>query len=244
MHPQIRILTSTFSSGFSRVYQVKEVDSAIRVMYMFDLHVPDSAPVYYDDLGTLDHQVKAISTASRAPHRFVDISRRSGDSAAKYFATMRTKDPDVFDRVQRAHFDEGSQAVTTDDSGLLWANRLVRTKHHLKDAGGHKHSPVCFGYLRIPASTATELITVSCWHTHYFLATIVSPSRIYRYHKIRCFASVGLLNPNEAWITLLPRSVPTSMLLSAPTFMQGYSTVILSSAPPALKQATPDPPSI
>ena len=84
-------------------------------MSMFDLHVPNS----YNHLGVLDHQVKPISTASRAPHRFTDILCRSGDSAAKYYSTMRTKDFDVFERVQRAHFDDGSQAVTTDDSGLL-----------------------------------------------------------------------------------------------------------------------------
>jgi hypothetical protein len=34
---------------------------------------------------------------------------------------MRTKDPDIFDRVKRAHFDDGSQAVTTDNAELLWA---------------------------------------------------------------------------------------------------------------------------
>jgi hypothetical protein len=88
---------------------------------MFDLNTPDSAPAHYDDLGALDHQAKVISTASRAPHRFADILRRSGDSAAKYYSTMRTKDPDIFDRVKRAHFDDGSQAVTTDDAELLWA---------------------------------------------------------------------------------------------------------------------------
>jgi hypothetical protein len=69
---------------------------------------------------------------------------------------MRTKDPDVFDRVKRSHFDDGSQAVTTDDSGLLWAYHLVRTKHYLEDAGGHKHYPIGFGYLRIPASTTVR----------------------------------------------------------------------------------------
>jgi hypothetical protein len=56
---------------------------------MFDLHVPDSAPVHYDDLGTLDHQVKTISTASRTPHRFTDILRQSGDSTAKYSVTRQ-----------------------------------------------------------------------------------------------------------------------------------------------------------
>lgn len=40
---------------------------------------------------------------------------------------MRIKDPDVFDLVERAHFDDGSRAVTTDDLGL-WAYRL-RTKY-------------------------------------------------------------------------------------------------------------------
>ncbi len=60
---------------------------------------------------------------------------------------MRTLDSDALDRVQRPHFDDGSQAVTT---GFLWVYRLVRTKHHLKDAGGYKHSPIAFGYLRIP----------------------------------------------------------------------------------------------
>jgi hypothetical protein len=72
---------------------------------MFDLSIPNSAPVHYDELGALDHQVKVISTASRAPYRFADILRRSGDSAALYFSTMRRYDPDAFDHVKRAHFD-------------------------------------------------------------------------------------------------------------------------------------------
>jgi hypothetical protein len=62
-----------------------------------------STPTHYDNLGALDRQLKAISTASRAPHRFADILHRSSDSATKYYATTpRT----VFDRVQRAHFDD------------------------------------------------------------------------------------------------------------------------------------------
>jgi hypothetical protein len=80
---------------------------------------------------------------------------------------MRTKNPDVFGRVQRAPFVDGFQAVSNDDSGILWAYRLVRTKHHLEDADGHKQSPIDFGYLRIPASTDTG-----------FIVTIVYPSRI------------------------------------------------------------------
>jgi hypothetical protein len=39
---------------------------------------------------------------------------------------MSTKDPNVFDRVKRAHFDDVSQAMTTDDSELLWAYHLLR----------------------------------------------------------------------------------------------------------------------
>ena len=62
-------------SGISYVHQLEEVDAfksdtdntfidgiCPNVMFMFDLHVPDSAPTHHDDLG--DHQVKAISTAS------------------------------------------------------------------------------------------------------------------------------------------------------------------------------------
>jgi hypothetical protein len=111
-------------------------------------------------------------------------------------------DADADDRVKRAHFDDGSQAVTTDDSGLLWAYRLVRTKHKLKDAGGHKYSPTGFGYLRIPASTTMGFIMVGCWHTPSLPATIVSPSRICRDHNFRGFASVGLLDSNDSWVTL------------------------------------------
>jgi hypothetical protein len=44
-------------------------------MSMLDLNIPESAPAHYDDLGALDHQVKAISIASRAPNRFADILR-------------------------------------------------------------------------------------------------------------------------------------------------------------------------
>ena len=47
--------------------------------------------------------------------------------------------------------DHGYRAVTTDDSGLLWAYRLVRTKHQLKDVDAHKQAPIDSGYLRIPA---------------------------------------------------------------------------------------------
>jgi hypothetical protein len=62
------------SSGFSGVQHMEEVDALVsytddvffddidpRVMSMFDLHAPDSAPTPCDDL---DHQVKAISSAS------------------------------------------------------------------------------------------------------------------------------------------------------------------------------------
>jgi hypothetical protein len=80
------------SSGLSLVHHLEEVDAAIsdtddmifegidgtdpRAMSMFDLNVPDSAKTHYDNLGALDRQVKALSTASRAPHRFGDILRR------------------------------------------------------------------------------------------------------------------------------------------------------------------------
>jgi hypothetical protein len=68
MHPQIWILTTGGSRCVRPDTDGMFVDgfhgSDPRVMYMFDLHVPDSAPTYYDDLGILDHQVKAISAAS------------------------------------------------------------------------------------------------------------------------------------------------------------------------------------
>jgi hypothetical protein len=132
--PYMDFDNSFASSSFSRVHQLEEVDTAIsdtddiffdgtdgidpRVMFLVDLHVPDFAPTH-DDLGAFDRQVKAIFTTSRAQHRFADILRRSGDSTAKYYFTMRTKDLDAFDRAKRAHFDDGSQAVTTDDSAPL-----------------------------------------------------------------------------------------------------------------------------
>jgi hypothetical protein len=126
---------------------------------VFDSLVLGSAPTHCDDLGALGHQVKAISAASRAPRCFTDILHWSGD------ATMRTKDPDVFDRVQRARFDYRSQAVTTDNSGLLWAYPLVRAiKHHLR--------------ILATCSMATGFVMVGCWHTPSLPATIVSPSRI------------------------------------------------------------------
>jgi hypothetical protein len=120
------------SSSISRVHQLEEVDAFDtddmifdgidgidgidpRVMTTFDHHVPGSAPIHYDDLGALDHQVKAISTA---PHRFADILRRSGDSTTKYYATIRTKDPDVFGRVKfgafaSVGFPDSNEALVT-----------------------------------------------------------------------------------------------------------------------------------
>jgi hypothetical protein len=51
------------SSGFSRVYQLDEVDATVsdtgpRVMSMFDLRVPNLAPTHYDDWDALDHQAR------------------------------------------------------------------------------------------------------------------------------------------------------------------------------------------
>jgi hypothetical protein len=60
-----------------------------------------------------------ISTASRAPHRFADILRWSDGSATKRYDTILTKDPDIFDCVQRAPFLDGFQAVTTDGYEIL-----------------------------------------------------------------------------------------------------------------------------
>jgi hypothetical protein len=54
-----------------------------RVMSLFDLHVPNFAPNYYDVLGALDYQVKVISAASRGPRRFADLLRWSDNSIAK-----------------------------------------------------------------------------------------------------------------------------------------------------------------
>jgi hypothetical protein len=98
---------------------------------------------------------------------------------------------------------------------------------------------------------------VGCWHTPSLPAVIVSPSRICRDHKFRDFASVGLLDSNETWVT--PSHERTNADVTAPTFGGDYSTVILSSAPPslstpirclslcsasnALKLATQNPPS-
>ncbi len=75
---------------------------------------------------------------------------------------------------------------------------------------------------------------VDCWYTPSLSATIVSPSWICRDHKLPCFASVGILDSNEAWVRLSTRSVPSPMSLSAPIFVEGYFTVNLSSAPPLL----------
>jgi hypothetical protein len=120
------------------------------------------------------------------------------------------------------------------------SNCFVESKHYLKDAGGHKHSPIGFGYLQIPASTPMGFIMVGCWYIPSLPATIVSPSRIYRKHNFRGFVSVGLLDSNEAWVTLFTRSVPTPMALSAPIFVEGYFTVT-SHPPTAAQHANPLP---
>jgi hypothetical protein len=109
----------------------------------------------------------------------------------------------------------------------------------LKDASGHKHSPIGFGYLRIPTSTPLGYIMVGCWYAPYLPAMIVSPSRICRDHNFRGFASVGLLDSNEAWIRLSARSVPTTMSLSAPIFVKGYFKVTPLIRPTAAQHAIP-----
>jgi hypothetical protein len=177
-------------------------------MSIFDLNISDSAPAHYDDLGEPDHQVKAFLL--RALRRFADILRRSSDCTAKYYPTMHTKDH-------------------TNNPELLWAYRLVRTKHYLKYAGGHKHSPIGFGYFRIPASRPMGIIIVGCWYTRSLPATIVSPSRICRDRNFRGFASVGLLDSNEVWVTLF-REKRTNADVSIGSHLRGgllYSDTLI-----------------
>jgi hypothetical protein len=52
-----------------------------------------------------------------------------------------------------------------------------------------------------PASMDTGLIMVVYWHKPSLPTTIVSPSRIWRDNTFCGFASVGLLDSNEAWVT-------------------------------------------
>ena len=167
-------------SGFCRVQQLEEVDAATpdtnqyrrlhpiptntddvffggidpRVMSMFDLHVPNSAPARYDGLGALNGQVKAIYTPSRVLHLVSPMScvglvllPRSSTLRCVQRTPMSST---VSSALTLTTGDDGSQTMTNDDSGLLFDYRLVRSKHFLKDAGGHKHFPIGFGYLRFP----------------------------------------------------------------------------------------------
>jgi hypothetical protein len=74
----------------------------------------------------------------------------------------------------------------------------------------------------------TAFILVGCWHAPSLPPTIVSPSRNCNY--FRDFASVGLLDSNEAWLPLFR----SSMLPLTSTFVEDRFTVILLSVPPPL----------
>jgi hypothetical protein len=54
----------------------------------------------------------------------------------------------------------------------------------------------------LPVSTPMGFIMVGCWYTPSLPATIASPSRTCWDHNFYGFASVGLLDSDEAWITL------------------------------------------
>jgi hypothetical protein len=85
------------------------------------------------------------------------------------------------------------------------------------------------------SSTDTGFIMVDCKRTTGLPTTIVSPSQICRDHKFHGFASVGLLDSNNAWSTLFhEKSVPTPISALTLTFGEDFSIVILSSAPPPL----------
>jgi hypothetical protein len=75
------------------------------------------------------------------------------------------------------------------------------------------------GYLGIPTSTATGFIMVDCWHTHSLPVVLLALGYYWTPTKLELRSST--------------RSVPTPMLLSAPIFVEGYFTGILSSTPPA-----------
>jgi hypothetical protein len=132
----------------------------------------------------------------------------------------------------------GFQAVTTDDSELLWVYRLVRTKHHLKDAGGHKHSPIGFGYLCIPASTPIGFIMVGCCtHPACLLRPSLSLGSVGTTTSVASLAS-GFWAPTRLKLHFSTRRVPTLTTLSAPIFLEGYFTVTLSSGLPLLSTPT------
>jgi hypothetical protein len=80
-----------------------------------------------------------------------------------------------------------------------------------------------------PPSTDTGFLMVGCWHTASLPATIISPSRICRERKFRGSSSVGLLDSNEAWITLFHEQCTNADVTIGSHLPDDCSTVILSS---------------
>jgi hypothetical protein len=116
--------------------------------------------------------------------------------------------------------------------------RLVWTKHLLKHASGHEHSPIGVRYLRIPASTDTDFAMVGCWHTPSLPTTIVSSSLIYRDYKFLAFAGVGLLDSNETLVALFHEKCTNADATIGSHLVEDYFTVMLPSAPPPLTTPT------
>jgi hypothetical protein len=133
--------------------------------------------------------------------------------------------------------EHGSQTVTIDDSGILWAYRLVRTKHHLKNAGGHKHSPIGSGYLRISASPDTNFIMVG--NTPSLHATTVSCLGSVTTASSVVLLASGSWTPTRFGLRSSTRNVPTPMIPLAPTFVEDYSEPL--TRPNAAQHADPLP---
>jgi hypothetical protein len=114
-------------------------------------------------------RVKAVSTASRAPHCFADILRRSEDYAGRCCSRCVIKHPDtykdsdVFDRVKRTHFDYVKTA-TTDDSGLVWAivsfEPSIISKMLAVTSTPDRFWISPYPY---PSGTTIRIIMVDCW---------------------------------------------------------------------------------
>lgn len=63
-----------------------------------------------------------------------------------------------------AHIDGGSAASTTDNGDVLWHYRPYHGSFHLNDAGGHIHTPVGVGYIKLPTTISRKPTTPRRYH--------------------------------------------------------------------------------
>jgi hypothetical protein len=184
----------------------------------------------------------------RAIHETDRQLQKQQKELSAFYAIITYEALDVIRTVHIAHFDNGAMTSTTHFLPALWHYRPFDTydppTQPIKVADHGTHTPVGFGFLRIPSTEITGYSMVFCLYTPTILATIVSPYAIGLQYRARGYTCSSDFHTQVCAVTIyfhkhsgdditFPLHSIRGLLCSEPLFF-----------PNDIKHAEPSPPEL